>query len=329
MYMDKHGELQPAGTAFLVLMDDKVFPQPVFFVTAKHVIDGVREVSSDQTIYIRINDSSGRAAKISFSTSEWFSSADPTIDIAILYWPKHKNRDLKLNMTPMKMSATKDVIEQKRIGIGDETFVIGLFVPHFGREVNEPIARIGNIAAFPREPISTEIGEVNAYLIETRSTSGLSGSPVYVHLQTKINENGVTHLCFPYFLLLGAMHGHFDTISNSMSDKNRAVNAGIGIVTPVDAILQVIRESGDRFELLDARAHQKILVQFCRSPSSKPPQLSGIEWEQRVSYLENLGIHSFINHCSANWGESSDEFLGPYLRSEQAKNILEEILDQQ
>jgi len=41
------------------------------------------------------------------------------------------------------------------LGLGDETFSIGLFRSHYGQERNIPIIGIGDIAAMPEEPIKT------------------------------------------------------------------------------------------------------------------------------------------------------------------------------
>jgi hypothetical protein len=75
-------------------------------------------------------------------------------------------------------SATDEVIETEAIGIGDEVFMVGLFRNHLGRDRNEPIIRVGNIAAMPTDPIRSQVyGDMRAILVEARSIGGLSGSP--------------------------------------------------------------------------------------------------------------------------------------------------------
>jgi hypothetical protein len=66
------------------------------------------------------------------------------------------------------------------IGIGDAVFITGLFSHHPGKARNLRVIRVGNIAAMPDEPVKTQRGEMEAYLIEARSLGGLSGSPVFV-----------------------------------------------------------------------------------------------------------------------------------------------------
>ena len=45
---------------------------------------------------------------------------------------------------------TEALIQEKKIGVGDEVAVVGLFRNHAGRKRNIPIVRIGNIAAMRR-----------------------------------------------------------------------------------------------------------------------------------------------------------------------------------
>ncbi len=100
---------------------------------------------------------------------------------------------------------------------------------------------------------------MEAYLVETRSIGGLSGSPVFVHLgvtrkvggktMTSMNDEGV-------YLLLGLMHGHWDLavpdifpIASRHEDLKVKVNSGIGIVIPAQKILEVL----DQPKLLEKR----------------------------------------------------------------------------
>jgi hypothetical protein len=69
-------------------------------------------------------------------------------------------------------------MEAEQIGIGNEVAFAGLFVNHHGKKRNEPIVRFGNICGIPSEPVSTKAGDIEAYLVESRSVGGLSGSPV-------------------------------------------------------------------------------------------------------------------------------------------------------
>jgi hypothetical protein len=80
-----------------------------------------------------------------------------------------------------KALLTKDIIAEHGIGIGDETFMVGRFINHEGRQRNTPSARFGNIAMMPDEPILDDNGILQeSFLVECRSIPGYSGSPVFV-----------------------------------------------------------------------------------------------------------------------------------------------------
>jgi hypothetical protein len=126
------------------------------------------------------------------------------------------------------------------IGEGDDLFAVGLFAHHYGNKKNHPIIRTGNIAMMPDEPIPTsKFGDMEVYLIESRSISGLSGSPVFVLKQG--GNKWAIHL-------LGLIHGHWDIDANAIIDTNTGdksgikagVNVGIAMVAPAKKIIETI-----------------------------------------------------------------------------------------
>jgi hypothetical protein len=150
------------------------------------------------------------------------------------------------------MAATEEVMREKNIGLGgDETFIVGLFKSHYGRQRNEPIIRVGNLAMMRSESVYTNYcGYTEAYLVEARSISGLSGSPVFVHTPL-FQPPGATQ-----YHLLGLMHGHFDiknlnenTVVDSEEEASDGINTGVGVVIPVEKILETI----DQPELVELR----------------------------------------------------------------------------
>ena len=91
-----------------------------------------------------------------------------------------------------------------------------------------------------------DFGEMDAYLAESRSIGGLSGSPVFVratiHMPTETTEGepavisglGSTHF-------LGLMHGHWELpLDISTAEQAEAVNMGISIIIPAKKILEVL-----------------------------------------------------------------------------------------
>jgi hypothetical protein len=75
---------------------------------------------------------------------------------------------------------TPEIMDSYFIGPGDETYMIGRLVTLDGRQRNTPVVRYGNVSMSPNEPIRLEGRDHEAFLIECRSLSGFSGSPVFV-----------------------------------------------------------------------------------------------------------------------------------------------------
>ena len=258
VYKDSNG-MKLAGTAFLVGISssDPDFPQLVFSyaVTAKHVIDAIRENSADGKVYFRMNHKGVGAKLVESRLEDWrFHPSDRSVDVAVI--PGSVGQEFDHLLYPVAAFATPEVIARNGVGIGDEVFLVGLFVHHFGQARNIPIVRIGNIAAMPEEKVQTATGDIDAYLIEARSIGGLSGSPVFVNLSGVRNVGGSLRVGGAGFYLLGLMHGHWyvkpeaDTVVIDSYDE--AVNMGIGIVIPSQKILEVL----DQPEFQESRRRQ-------------------------------------------------------------------------
>jgi hypothetical protein len=168
---------------------------------------------------------------------DWRFSSDETVDVAVA--PVAFDATWDHLCWPIEGSGSKQVIESNKIDVGDEVCITGLFSLHTGRRNNIPVVRIGNIAAMPHERVASKFGDIEAHLIEARSTGGLSGSPVFV------NPTGVRHGILkltdgPQLFLLGLMQGHFDTPDPADQSGREKINMGIGVVVPVDKIVDVI-----------------------------------------------------------------------------------------
>ncbi len=250
-YRGQHG-YYAAGTAFFIADalegTDKVAS---YLVTAKHVIDGIRANAIDQRVYVRINTHSEGAKLVETRLDLWrLASQDvEATDVAVLPWaPQGEVFDFR--QIPLAMFALQEQIDAWGFGVGDEVFFPGLFINHYGQERNIPIVRTGTIAAMPEEPVQTDLGPMRAYLIEARSIGGLSGSPVFVH-GGAIRENPATGdfqmLKKTQFLLLGIIQGHWGVRDMPKADAltDEAVNMGIGIAVPVQAVIDLLKNDPD------------------------------------------------------------------------------------
>lgn len=226
-----------------------------YIITAKHVIERIKPRTIDQKVYIRFNIKDKGVQLMGASINSWlYHPEDPTVDVAVMKWKPPDIVDYR--SLDISMAATDEIIKTEGIGVGEEVFLTGLFVNHYGKERNIPIVRIGNIAAMPEERVQTsDLGAIEAYLVEARSIGGLSGSPVFAHLvgtrhlgKTSKHEPGKVYV-------LGLMHGHWDLpvvgtseLAKDMSNIEQ-VNMGIAIVVPVSKILEVL----NRKELVERR----------------------------------------------------------------------------
>ncbi len=250
--------LHPLGTAFFLAsaIEDTDRAWPVT-VTAKHLLRHIGEHSVDQTVHIRLNLKGAGLVWMQAPLTHWrFHPSDPTADVAVL--PMFPGEECDFRTFGLESSATPEVMQAEGVGVGDEVFIVGLFVNHLGKSKNIPIVRIGNIAAMPDERVATkEFGAMDAHLIEARSIGGLSGSPVFVHVQAiRVHDESlnITADDTGQFWLFGLMHGHFDAKSASATQLNdERINMGIGIVVPVPKIIETINQQ----ELLDMKNKQR------------------------------------------------------------------------
>jgi hypothetical protein len=259
---------RPRGTAFLVAVPILQGSPPVsmvpdaghsfcYLVTAAHLVDGL----SKKQIYYRVNRKDGTAQVKPLRVSKWWYHPNPgasSTDVAVA--PVHVNFD-RTDHDAIPLFDNVPSLSQRHIGLGDEIFAIGLFKHHAGNERNEPIIRIGNIAAFPEEPVFTKLGNMHAYLIDMMSIGGLSGSPVFVN-RTETGIRGAylmksdslpqdrEQVSWSKYTFLGLIHGHFD-IKNLIEDSvleddaaTSAINSGIGVVVPERYVIETLYQPG-------------------------------------------------------------------------------------
>jgi hypothetical protein len=264
MYAKINGNAKPVGTAFFLALPIRENLVTVIVVTALHVVAKVEEKSDDGKTYLRVNAKQGGFHVVEVGTDQWVKpeQSDEIVDVCYCCWPfAWDGPDFDVRYFSSDIAATKQVMAAQNLGIGNEVAFAGLFVNHHGKKRNEPIVRFGNISAMPSEPISTQHGEIEAYLIESRSVGGLSGSPVFLDPGLfRLSDGDVSRQWRatgePGGYLLGVMHGHWDAPKEAAQvDANETpevdyfgiskeyINMGIAVVTPIDKLLKLIDES--------------------------------------------------------------------------------------
>ena len=159
-----------------VLVD---FPAHVYAVTNMHVI---REGCS----VVRLNTIDDRHDILELGPHDWKAHPDGD-DLAVATLDMlHERHDYFA--IPTQQFVNRDSLGSS-IGAGDDTFMVGRFVTHAGSQRNTPSLRFGNIAMLPFEKIKLGRSANNhmqeAFLVESRSISGYSGSPVFVYGPTE------------------------------------------------------------------------------------------------------------------------------------------------
>jgi hypothetical protein len=236
------------GTGFLVESESKSLSgfAMTYLVTAKHVLDVL-----EPDVVVRFNKKDGSADYVEITDASWFvHPTDKSVDVALLPWAPPQTAKFKV-ITRDVTFLTKENINSKGIGTGDETFAVGLFYPVIGQKANRPIVRTGHMAMSPPEHVPVDkwvTPTMEGFLVEMRSLGGLSGSPVFVQRSIEVmptEGTGRRPLAGGAIFLLGLMYGHWSVPKNTVDypgDEDAAdmLSAGIAIVVPAIKIAEVI-----------------------------------------------------------------------------------------
>jgi hypothetical protein len=282
------------GTGFFVFLHDDDFRFD-YFVTAQHLIWPNRrrkpERPPEEGIVIRVNKKIEGCRLIRSKPSEWMFPEDASVDVCaypfdLLTHDSENDLDIASNNLRTIALGGADVFTPNFF-VGDEVFIAGAFVGRVGYNKNIPIIRIGNIAAMPEEPIDFASPKIPAYLIETRSMGGTSGSPVFLNwhegrrggtsVRSVSHPDGSEDLFLPYVLMgmIVSMHGGnypHDFVSEQDTDihlaKDVEFNAGIAVALPISVVSDLL-ESKQAKEARMAAIQQKKRDSGIRSASAR------------------------------------------------------------
>lgn len=219
------------GTSFLVasrLSPSSSYAQ-LYLVTNSHVVKGLKS----KVLAARFNSADGKTEIIQTQSKDWIS--DSLNDLAVFPLDL-SNSSCKGTIIPDDNFVTEELAEMYVIGPGDETFMVGRFVTYDGKQKNTPFVRFGNIAMMPTEPIHTKDGDYLAFLVECRSLSGFSGSPVFTWIPAGMwrpNHQPFERPHGPW--LLGVNCGHI-----VLPERTRNLTTGRVIVTGEHSAVEVV-----------------------------------------------------------------------------------------
>jgi len=224
--VDAQTNAAAGGSGFLVgyVEEDGNTINHVYAVTNAHVIRGGYTV-------IRLNTVSGTHDILELPQNAWVEHPDGD-DIAVCCTSLSPTHDFKFVLSDAFV--TEDKLHRYNIGIGDEVFMVGRLIGHAGTKKNLPIARFGSVSSLPLEDLKNFCGKYRPhFLVEVRSVSGFSGSPVFVYdapvppSLVDVRKERFSNM------LLGIDSGHMPTSDNQMS-------AGIAGIVPAWKLLELL-----------------------------------------------------------------------------------------
>lgn len=174
---DAHQGRPVGGTGFLVTIPHEDDPN----VSACYVVTNAHVAVNCGAI--RFNLVAGGSEILDLSGLHWAEHQGGD-DLAALHIPSHPAARHQHRAMGVSMILSREEVEQSHVGPGDDVYFMGRFVSHDGRDQNLPVVRWGTVARMPGAPIrQVERGfNQESYLIEARSLSGFSGSPVMLHI---------------------------------------------------------------------------------------------------------------------------------------------------
>lgn len=276
---ERDGEYVPVGTGFFLgvpIGDPKSPTWVAVVVTALHVLNGIEGTGqTPNKIYLRVNTKYGGVEHVYIPPGNWVRPdiddllENGMVDAAVCWFPGNNSPSSKYDYLLMPASneiAFRQFLDDEDIGIGDDVFFTGLFKYHTETSRNEPIVRSGIIAAMA-ETIATRSGPQHAFLVESRSMGGFSGSPVFVTPGLfRFDEEGKIKIrpTFGQSFLTGVISGHWDApedvqIMGGLAERT-SLNMGVAKVTPMEKVFPLIEQCVAKFQSVMVDVVKKTLI---------------------------------------------------------------------
>jgi hypothetical protein len=185
------GRFLPKATGFLADAGEGDYLR-THLITAEHVITNIqnRIVGTPNKLAARLNAASGGSDIVDLSDAHWWYHPNLDTDVAVTPFSFARDQSDQAPWLLKNRDISDEIVRAEGGALGQEILILGLFRHHTGMKRNEPIVRIGNLSGMPTEPVKTRYaGDIKGYLVEARSISGLSGSPVFLNLVDILQSN--------------------------------------------------------------------------------------------------------------------------------------------
>lgn len=251
---DRERGIHVKGTGFF-----QIYEGVNYLVTARHVAHELQDIGW----VVRMNKRDGTCKNIEADSVAWVFHPDDNVDLAVtpfFFTPQLIAAFDHLNL-PHERLLTAEMMDNHYIGLGDSCFTIGLFHLLVGEKRNLPIVHGGSIALLPGDgkiPVRDWFDEkktrmVEAFVIESQSMPGLSGSPVLVQptITTDASlrrRDGTTspgsqltveNNSYLLGIFQAAWHAKPSEIVAVDRGKPIVVSVGMGIVIPAQRLVEV------------------------------------------------------------------------------------------
>lgn len=169
------------GSGFLVAIPSEPESDRVhlYVISNAHVVHGGAPIP-------RLVDVDGTPRAVALTADDWVAHPDGD-DIAMAdlgLVPDRNYYYINVRSFLTSFELTRDALPYK-VGPGDECLIIGRYINGAGRQFDQPVVRFGNLAMLPElvEQKSRGSFEQLSFLVDMRSQSGFSGSPVIVYYE--------------------------------------------------------------------------------------------------------------------------------------------------
>lgn len=306
---DTIGRFVPYGTGFITTNLMNLSEGWQTLVTCRHVLGNI----PGDVVSVRLNTKAGSADILKFPKSDWLCHENDEVDIAVCPTSITKELFDILHLPLDRHLLAPGLPSDGDIGVGDEVFASGMFIGRLGESRNIPIIRTGTIAAMAEEPIRTEYGYHDAFLIEVKSIDGLSGSPVFIHYPPGASPHDMKKHSPVHdgtYRFMGMMLGYnevrvvrtLDDIDIIESKTARApvaarkvslpLNPGIAVVMPIWKIVEAIEQpkmQERRNTMLKQGKLNRPFVAASGAPAKpEPPTMEGDE-QHKERFTSLLG----------------------------------------
>lgn len=271
---DAHTRTKGGGSGFLIGVPSQSNPVlvHVYAVTNDHV--------SRPCPHIRLAKLNGNVQIVPGADTDWIDHPDgddvAVRPLALQAAPLDVMRKQRIPIDAYSYLDASEVIatEDFRFGvgpsIGEECLMVGRYVNHEGAQFDRGVVRFGNLSAYP-EMVWQRLRnrEQESFLVDMRSSSGYSGSPVLVYytapgkISVTIDDpNAIWRTLISKSWLLGIDWGHLPVRHDILEDgrATRAlVESSMTAVVPGWKLTELLNsgEVADARERADAEIAQR------------------------------------------------------------------------